>query len=37
MERENYVIFHKEPDTQYGGIWQEYGFIRLTNDFFGEK
>lgn len=34
MEEQNYVIFHKEADTQYGGIWQEYSFLRLNPSFF---
>jgi len=34
MEEQNYVIFHKEADTQYGGIWQEYSFLKLDPSFF---
>jgi len=29
-----YVIFHKEVDVQYGGMWVEYGFLKLHQDFF---
>ena len=34
MEASNYVIFHKEADIRYGGMWQEYGFLKLTPEFF---
>ena len=37
MESNNYVIFHREADTRYGGMWQEYGFLRLDNSFFGNQ
>ncbi len=36
MEANNYVIFHKEADTRYGGMWQEYGFLQLTPQFFSD-
>jgi len=34
MEKNNFVIFHREADTQYAGIWQEYSFLRLAPQFF---
>jgi len=34
MAQGNYVIFHREADTRYGGLWQEYGFLRLDSSFF---
>jgi len=37
MKDNNYVIFHKEADTQYGGIWQEYGFLKLAPEFFENR
>lgn len=36
MERNNFVIFHREADTQYAGIWQEYSFLRLAPEFFSD-
>jgi hypothetical protein len=34
MAQRNYVIFHREADTRYGGMWQEYGFLGLDSSFF---
>jgi len=34
MEKHNFVIFHREADTRYGGLWQEYGFLKLDPSFF---
>jgi hypothetical protein len=34
MERNNFAIFHREADTWYGGMIQEYGFLRLHDHFF---
>ncbi len=34
LEKNNYVIFHREADTRYGGMWQEYGFLQLDPSFF---
>lgn len=34
LEANNYVIFHREADTRYGGMWQEYGFLKLAPEFF---
>jgi len=34
LEANNYVIFHREADVRYGGMWQEYGFLRLAPEFF---
>lgn len=34
LESNNYVIFHKEADIRYGGMFQEYGFIKLAPEFF---
>ena len=37
MREEGYVIFHKEANTQYfGGMSQDYGFLKLGPDFFKE-
>jgi len=37
LEKNNYVIFHREADTRYGGMWQEYGFLKLSPSFFGDN
>jgi len=37
LEENSFVIFHREADTQYGGIWQEYSFLRLSPDFFEDR
>jgi len=37
LEANNYVIFHREADVRYGGMWQQYGFIRLAKEFFDRK
>ena len=34
LESHGYVIFHNEPDVRVAGIWQEFGFLRLSADFF---
>lgn len=34
MATNNFVIFHREADDRYGGMWQEYGFLRLDSSFF---
>jgi len=35
MREENYVIFHKEPNTQtFGGSCQDYAFLKLRPEFF---
>jgi hypothetical protein len=34
MEKEDFAIFHREADTRYGGLWQEYGFLKLDPSFF---
>jgi len=35
MRQEGYVIFHKEANTQhFGGMSQDYGFLKLSPDFF---
>ena len=37
LEADNYVIFHREADTRYGGMWQEYGFLKLAPQFFDRQ
>jgi len=35
IREENYVIFHKEPNTQtFGGTCQDYAFLKLRHEFF---
>ncbi len=34
MMQKDYVIFHREADTRYGGMWQQYGFLKLDASFF---
>lgn len=36
LEADNYVIFHREADMRYGGMWQEYGFLKLAPAFFNK-
>lgn len=37
MYRNNYVIFHKEPNIQYNPGCVEYGFLKLDRTFFAAK
>ena len=37
IEREGFVIFHKEADVRVAGIWQEFGFLRLAPEFFNNE
>lgn len=37
LEANNYVIFHREADTRYSGMWQEYGFLKLAPEFFDRQ
>ena len=34
LRHQGYVVFHKEVDAQYGGMWVEFGFLRLHPEFF---
>ncbi len=37
LEAKNYVIFHREADMRYGGMWQDYGFLKLAPEFFDKN